>query len=308
MRENAGYVNSRVAKRAGGGNVSAVVQQPVGAGGGELLAQAADVTVDGAWADGVTAAPDGVDDRGLAGRRAELRRDPRCDGEFGSRSVASGIRLYVITYSLMTTIEHATPIGPVHDPGEVQRRGGASDTGGRMTTAQPAHMLIPGRPIPRMADSIKTASMVRGSLLPALVSALLAVCGIMATTASSASAASYDGVCESGEFCMGYMYNLSGGLYDNSGSDPDADLGNDRFVRNWAQFVGNNTWSMQNKGRTHEILVYDGAGYQGAVACLKRSAGILNLDGSWWKDRISSYKWVTSCPREIGGVPVGVWG
>jgi len=154
-----------------------------------------------------------------------------------------------------------------------------------------------------MAHSIKTASMIRGSLLTALVSALLVVCGLMATTASSASAASYNGACESGEFCMGLYYNLSGGLYDNSGSDPDNNLHNDHFVRNWAQLVGNNTWSIQNRGSTHEILVYDGAGRTGAVACLKRSRGLLNLDGSWWKDRISSYKWVSSCPPGVG-----VWG
>jgi hypothetical protein len=123
---------------------------------------------------------------------------------------------------------------------------------------------------------------------------MLAVTGYMATAPSSASAAAHDGVCDPSEFCMGRMGNLSGGMYDNPSSDPD--LRNDRFVRYWAQIVSDNTWSVLNKGITHEVLVYDGVGYTGAVACVRRTRGMVNfVAGQWWQDRISSYRFVASC-------------
>ena len=111
----------------------------------------------------------------------------------------------------------------------------------------------------------QTRSVSRSTVVAGLAAALLLV--VMTAAPSSASAAN-NWVCEAGEFCMGYQYNLSGGLYQTTITDPD--LGDNTFYY-WTDparnetlgRVSNNTWSMKNNHSTYEVLVYDGAYHTG---------------------------------------------
>jgi Protein of unknown function (DUF2599) len=102
--------------------------------------------------------------------------------------------------------------------------------------------------------------------------------------------------CDLGEFCLGHKYHLTGGVYDNPGSDND--LRNDRFTyyRNPAlnPIVDNNSWSVWNHGRNgaySDVVVYSEPGRTGSAACIALGRRT-DLPASW-RSRISSYRWVT---------------
>lgn len=132
---------------------------------------------------------------------------------------------------------------------------------------------------------------------PGVAVALLIALAIAVATACVAApgAKAATGSCDPGDFCMWYLTNYSGGLYEWSGSD--SNLGNDHF-ENADSFatVTNNTESVHNYGvpaTYDDVRAYDGTGYSGASTCYPRGARISDLGG--WNNRISSYRWVTSC-------------
>lgn len=143
-----------------------------------------------------------------------------------------------------------------------------------------------------MSRSIRTTSMATHRIAVALaVSALLAVASFMAIAPNSASASSGDGRCLSNEFCLGWNYDVlyhpKDGVYDNDNIS-DYKLYDNWFVPNWGQGpVDNNTWSAVNK-KSVDVLVFDGAGYTGAGACIHAGRGI-NLPYDWL-ERIGSWK------------------
>ena len=117
---------------------------------------------------------------------------------------------------------------------------------------------------------------------------------LLATAPDTASAAN-NFQCKPGEFCLGRLYNLTGGLYQNTISDPNL-LDNTWFYytnphdNEQLGRVTNNSWSAANKGRL-DVIVYDGYGYIGAGACIHAGRGI-NLPADW-RDRISSFRFAT---------------
>lgn len=107
--------------------------------------------------------------------------------------------------------------------------------------------------------------------------------------------------CERGEFCLGRLYNLTGGLYQSRVSDRD--LGDNRFFyyvdpEENERFgaVANQSWSASSNGR-RDVIVYDGPNMTGAKACLHAGPRI-NLPDRW-QDRISSFRFATrsACNR-----------
>jgi hypothetical protein len=159
-----------------------------------------------------------------------------------------------------------------------------------------------------MPSSISTIAKPR--LAAALVVGLLAVAAFIAMAPAKASAGSNNFQCEEGEFCLGYMYNLSGGLYQNVSSD--SDLRRHTFYRyldpsqntiRVALQTHGNSWSAYNYGKSallEDVLVYSKPDYQGRKACIARGTR-LNVLPDAWKDQIMSFQWVTSayCPASI---------
>lgn len=130
------------------------------------------------------------------------------------------------------------------------------------------------------------------AMLGLLVALAIGVGGFM-LAAPGAKAAT--GTCDSGEFCMWYLLSYHGGLYEWSGND--SSLANDHFENAQTNLiVNNNTWSAKNRGTAQaydDVRAYDGYSYSGASRCFPRGASVPDL-GSM-RDRISSYRWVTSC-------------
>jgi hypothetical protein len=132
-----------------------------------------------------------------------------------------------------------------------------------------------------------------------LVSVLLGAAAVTALPPSSASAAT--GSCDPSEFCMWWGSDYTGGLYEWAGSD--SNLGDDHFENaNTSAIVSNNTESVWNRGVSNphglvHVVVYDGTGYTGAGLCIAQGRKA-NLPFTW-KNRISSYRWVTAstCSR-----------
>ncbi|MDX6680907.1 MAG: hypothetical protein QOG94_946 [Solirubrobacteraceae bacterium] len=132
-----------------------------------------------------------------------------------------------------------------------------------------------------------------------LVCALLGLAGAMATSPGSASAAT--GTCDPGEFCMYYLTNFAGGLYEFGGSD--SNLNNDHFENaNTGSIVGNNTESVWNRGVSNSsglvhVLVYSGTSYTGSALCVTQGRKA-NLPSNW-QNNIESYRWVdtNTCNR-----------
>jgi hypothetical protein len=141
-----------------------------------------------------------------------------------------------------------------------------------------------------MTQCIRTASISRGAMVAALVSALLSIAAFMAVAPGIASAGTNNYVCEPGEFCLGRLYNLSGGLYpdlrDNVFFYYTDPAQNETLGR-----VSQNSWSAYNHGNYQDVMVYTWFSYTGNKACIKKDRYIGDL-GSW-KDRISSLRWVT---------------
>lgn len=107
--------------------------------------------------------------------------------------------------------------------------------------------------------------------------------------------------CESGEFCLGRLYNLSGGLYQ--GRAGDHDLSDNTFYYyvdpNENKKLGrvtNQSWSASNESR-RDVVVYDEPDSTGERACIHVGPRI-NLPDRW-KDRISSFRFTTrsACDR-----------
>jgi hypothetical protein len=132
-------------------------------------------------------------------------------------------------------------------------------------------------------------------ILIALLIAAIAGVGAFMVAAPGAKAAT--GSCDAGDFCMWYLTHYNGGLYEWSGND--SNLSNDRFENtNTDKIVNNNTWSARNRGNPDpydDVRVYDGFGYSGASRCIPYNGSVADLGIGAWRDRISSYKWVTSC-------------
>jgi hypothetical protein len=139
-----------------------------------------------------------------------------------------------------------------------------------------------------------TPTPIRRAALAALVAALLGVAAFTAMSPATASAAT--GSCDPGEFCMWYLTNFGGGLYEFSGSD--SSLANDHFENaNTSSIVDNNTESVWNRGTSDpngyvHVVVYDGASYTGAGLCVVQGRKA-NLPASW-QNRISSYRWANA--------------
>ena len=137
------------------------------------------------------------------------------------------------------------------------------------------------------------------------MSALIGVATFMAISPGTASAARGNYRCDRGEFCLGQFYHLTGGVYDNPGSD--ADLRNDRYTyysdptKN--PFVAyasrGNSWSAHNNGNRFDVMVYTWPGYTGYKACIVRGRK-LDLPSDW-KDRIMSFRWITRSECNASG-------
>ncbi|HEV7808426.1 MAG TPA: peptidase inhibitor family I36 protein [Solirubrobacteraceae bacterium] len=134
-----------------------------------------------------------------------------------------------------------------------------------------------------------------------LVCALLSLAGAMATSPGTASAAT--GTCDPGDFCMYYLTNFGGGLYEFGGSD--SNLNNDRFENDdTSAIVGNNTESVWNRGVSDpnglvHVVVYSGTGFTGSALCVTQGRKA-NLPPNWRND-IESYRWVdtNTCNRFV---------
>jgi peptidase inhibitor family I36 len=134
-----------------------------------------------------------------------------------------------------------------------------------------------------------------------LVCALLGLASALATSPGTASAAT--GTCDPGEFCMYYLTNFRGGLYEFSGSD--SNLNNDHFENSQTnQIVGNNTESVWNRGVSdpsglNHVLVYSGPSFTGSAMCVTRGRKA-NLPANW-QNNIESYRWVNAdtCNRFV---------
>jgi hypothetical protein len=130
----------------------------------------------------------------------------------------------------------------------------------------------------------------------ALAAVLVGLAVLLPTTASAGNAR-----CDVGEFCLYYWFDLTQGIYNFSGNDPN--LNNDRFEgAHTGQTVGNFTLSVWNRGTPvakRDVLVYSNPGYKGGPRCVVQGA-IGNLSSDYW-NTIESYKWVTraECNRNI---------
>ncbi len=162
-----------------------------------------------------------------------------------------------------------------------------------------------------MDHIIKAPSLSRRRIAGAgIVAALLSLAAFMTTSPGTASANHPEnGRCDRGDFCMGRLFHLTGGLYTNPGHDPN--LGDDKFVyytdprKN--RIVEDDTWSVFNNGKAvssgrNDVLVYTvryyGYGrdtppyrFSGRTACV-RLGRKLDLPSDW-RDTISSFRWVT---------------
>jgi len=116
-----------------------------------------------------------------------------------------------------------------------------------------------------------------------------------------AASAPHNFKCEPAEFCLGRRYNLTGGLYQNTISDPDL-LDNTWFYskdpENNAVLgrVTDHSWSASNPTK-RDVIVYDGRKFTGAAACIQSERG-LNLPADW-RQRISSFRFAarSTCNR-----------
>lgn len=153
-----------------------------------------------------------------------------------------------------------------------------------------------------------TASPIRRrAALAGLAAALLLLVAVPASASARTS-------CDSGEFCLYSNENLSGGLYQFSGSD--SDVREDVFEnQDTNQVAGLQAQSAQNKGiddssHRNDVLVYTELGFDGDRACIRRGAGGNLVRG--FAFNISSYKWVTRavCKRFGSAIepllPIGV--
>ena len=92
----------------------------------------------------------------------------------------------------------------------------------------------------------------------ALATVLVGLAVLLPTSASAGNAR-----CDVGEFCLYYWFDLTRGIYNFSGNDPN--LNNDRFEgAHTGQKVGNFTLSVWNRGKPvvkRDVLVYANPGY-----------------------------------------------
>jgi hypothetical protein len=104
--------------------------------------------------------------------------------------------------------------------------------------------------------------------------------------------------CQPGKFCLARYHNMSGGLYQGTGNDPN--LGDDRFFyhsdpekNEQMGPVADRTWSAWNRGG-RDVIVYDGPNATRKGACIHTGRQI-NLPDRW-KHRISSFRFA---PRSV---------
>jgi hypothetical protein len=177
-----------------------------------------------------------------------------------------------------------------------------------------------------MKHSIKTTFFSRGTMIAALMSALLGIAaftamsprtGFAATSSASASADSPT-TCDPGEFCLGRLHHLSGGLYQNTGND--ANLSDNVFLPERIHRVARNSRSAYNHGNAqsngyNDVIVYDLPNFRGDSACITLGRLLPDLsvwsiehDGSAryedWNMRIMSFKWATHAQCTPHGVLV----
>jgi hypothetical protein len=159
-----------------------------------------------------------------------------------------------------------------------------------------------------MPRSISTALLPRRQIATALVSGLLGLAALLATSPAGAATDSPT-TCDPGEFCLGYQFNLSGGLYQNKGDDPN--LSDNVFLPSRQHRVAKNSWSAYNHGTPqsngkNDVIVYELPNYNehGASACitLGRLLPDLFTRHENWMGRIMSFKWA----RHEDCVPHGV--
>jgi hypothetical protein len=153
-----------------------------------------------------------------------------------------------------------------------------------------------------MTQSIRTTFFSRGTMVAALVSALLGIAAFMAISPASASADSPT-TCDPGEFCLWSGYNMSGGLYQNKGDD--GDLRNNVFTP-CCERVNANSKSAYNHGVAqsngrNDVIVYNRPYFQGDSACITLGRLLRDLFAfnpaiglyENWRDQIMSFKWAT---------------
>ena len=144
-----------------------------------------------------------------------------------------------------------------------------------------------------MAHTLHRAGLPTRRVVAALLVALAV--GLTAFLVATPGAKAATGTCDPGDFCLWYQDGARGGLYEFSGSD--STLANDHFENtNTDQIVNNNTESAFNDGNPatyDDVRVYDGLSYTGSSFCIPRSVYYTDLGD--WSNRISSYRWVTSC-------------
>jgi hypothetical protein len=134
----------------------------------------------------------------------------------------------------------------------------------------------------------------RRAVFTAVAAAVLLLIGVPA-------AASAKTTCDTGEFCLYSNPNLSGGLYQFSGSD--SNLWNDDFENEDTVLIaGTNAQSAQNRCTENPSDLIDVADYTrpalgGRSACIRRGAGG-NLRRGFARN-LGSYEWVTraECSR-----------
>lgn len=116
-----------------------------------------------------------------------------------------------------------------------------------------------------------------------LVAAAFSAASIAGFAATPAGAGEYNGVCESGEFCLWYNPNFSNGIFDMYYSD--SNLHDNRFIGNSGQIVGNNSASAWNNDSLR-WYVCDGTGYTGCTGWY--DPGDSNSQMTNWRNIISS--------------------
>jgi Peptidase inhibitor family I36 len=137
------------------------------------------------------------------------------------------------------------------------------------------------------------------------VAAVVLAAAVLGALAASPASAAY-GKCSSGEFCLYYNANLTGGVYHFTGSD--STLLNDRFeAGHTGAIVGNQAASASNRGTKQakdDVVIYSVTGWRGDSDCIQRG-DFGRLPAKWWlsgTQHVRSYRWATNAQCSAAGV------
>lgn len=131
-----------------------------------------------------------------------------------------------------------------------------------------------------------------GRRVAAVAISLVAAGMFAATSGAPASAADYDGNCETGEVCLWYLVGYQGASADFYNSVSNY---NNWHFYNSPLWLANNTESAKNRASYSCVDFFDNANYSGAIAWLESRSESGNFEGA--KNRIESHKFVSAFPN-----------